>query len=574
MLVTAMCRDSGELSRDEHWRGTCSTREQMKPELEKVHAVFLTETEEQLVNLEQELLALEASPGPESLRAVFRTVHTLKGGTSVMGFTEAVELAHTLEDLLVRLEAGVLVLHSGLGTLLLQSVDALRELVGLRPVAEPDSRLPAKEVHQLLATTVQAARPMEGHSGAGGPERPGEAEHGEARPARERTLRVGLDRLDRMLDLTGEISIARGRLTNMLTNAHLYTPQQLLEAHREADGLYLDLQELVMKVRMVPIGRTFQPFARTVRDLSQTLGKQVRLVVSGEDVEVDTTVTELIRDPLTHLVRNAMDHGLECPEVRRAQGKDPTGTLVLRACHEAGTIVIQIVDDGAGLDRERIAARARERGLLGPEEERSDEDLFRLIFEPGFSTAERVTELSGRGVGMDVVKRNVEALRGTISVDTAPGQGTTFSLRLPLTLSIIEGFSVGVGDETYVIPLEHVLECVELPRDERRPGRTGVFNLRGAPLPYLRLREHLQLGGELPPRENIVVIGHGRGQAGIAVDTLLGQGQTVIKPLGKPCQGLPGLAGSTLLGDGRVALILDVPALLLQALKAAPAAAA
>jgi two-component system chemotaxis sensor kinase CheA len=513
------------------------------------------------------------------LRAVFRTVHTLKGGTSVMGFTEAVELAHTLEDLLIRLEAGVLVLHSGLGTLLLQSVDALRELVGLRPVAEPDSRLPAKDVQQLLACTVQAARPMEEGARAGGPERPrpgeGFTEHGDARPARERTLRVGLDRLDRMLDLTGEISIARGRLTTMLTQAHLYTPQQLLEAHREADGLYLDLQELVMKVRMVPIGRTFQPFMRTVRDLGQTTGKQVRLEVSGEDVEVDTTVTELIRDPLTHLVRNAMDHGLEAPEVRGARGKDPTGTLALRAFHEAGSIVIQIADDGAGLDRARIAARARERGLLGPEEERADEDLFRLIFEPGFSTAERVTELSGRGVGMDVVKRNVEALRGTITVDTSPGQGTTFSLRLPLTLSIIEGFSVEVGDETYVIPVENVLECVELPGAERRPGRTGLVNLRGEPLPYLRLRDHFRLGGELPARENIVVIGHGRGQAGIAVDTLLGQGQTVIKPLGKLCQGLPGVAGSTILGDGRVALILDVPALLLQALKAAsfPAAA-
>ncbi len=550
----------------------------MKPELEKILAVFLTETEEQLVSLEQDLLALEASPGPATLRAVFRTVHTLKGGTSVMGFTEAVELAHTLEDLLTRLEAGVLVLHSGLGTLLLQSVDALRELVGLRPVAEPDLRLPAKDVHQLLACTVQAARPMEEGARAGGAERPrpgeGLTEHGDARPARERTLRVGLDRLDRMLNLTGEISIARGRLTTMLTQAHLYTPQQLLEAHREADGLCLDLQELVMKVRMVPIGRTFQPFTRTVRDLGQTTGKQVRLEVSGEDVEVDTTVTELIRDPLTHLVRNAMDHGLEAPEVRGALGKDPTGTLALRAFHEAGSIVVQIADDGAGLDRARIAARARERGLLGPEEERADEELFRLIFEPGFSTAERVTELSGRGVGMDVVKRNVEALRGTITVDTSPGQGTTFSLRLPLTLSIIEGFSVEVGDETYVIPLENVLECVELPGAERRPGRTGLVNLRGEPLPYLRLRDHFRLGGELPARENIVVIGHGRGQAGIAVDTLLGQGQTVIKPLGKLCQGLPGVAGSTILGDGRVALILDVPALLLQALKANPSAAA
>ncbi|HYO56152.1 chemotaxis protein CheA [Archangium sp.] len=544
----------------------------MKPELEKVHAVFLTETEEQLVSLEQELLALEASPGQEALRAVFRTVHTLKGGTAVMGFSEAVELAHTLEDLLTRLEAGVLVLHSGLGTLLLQSVDALRELVGLRPVAEPDLRLPAKDIHSLLASTVEAARPMAPPSSCGGAEWHGTEAHAEVHPARERTLRVGLDRLDRMLDLTGEMSIARGRLTTMLAQAHRYTPQQLLEAHREADRLYMDLQELVMKVRMVPIGRTFQPFTRTVRDLCLATSKRVRLEVSGEDVEVDTTVTELIRDPLTHLVRNAMDHGMEAPEVRQERGKDPIGTLALRARHEAGSIIIQVADDGAGLDRARILGRARERGLLGPEEEPPEEALFRLIFEPGFSTAERVTELSGRGVGMDVVKRNVELLRGTISVDTLPGQGTTFSLRLPLTLSIIEGFSVGVGEETYVIPLENVLECVELPRAERCPGHTGVFNLRGEPLPYLCLREHFTLGGEPPSRESIVVIGHGRGRAGIAVDVLLGQGQTVIKPLGKPCQGLPGLAGSTLMGDGRVALILDVSALLQQALKADPRA--
>ncbi|HEX5745180.1 MAG TPA: chemotaxis protein CheA [Archangium sp.] len=548
----------------------------MNPELEKVHAVFLTETEEQLVSLEQELLALEASPGPETLRAVFRTVHTLKGGTAVMGYTAAVELAHTLEELLTRLEAGVLVLHSGLGTLLLQSVDALRERVGLRPVTEPDLRLPASDVHSLLASTVAASRPMGQGPASGGAEWHGpgaSAGPAEPSPARERTLRVGLDRLDRMLDLTGEIAIARGRLATLLAQAHRYTPEQLLEAHREADALYLDLQELVMKVRMVPIGRTFQPFTRTVRDLCLATGKRVRLEMSGQEVEVDTTVTELIRDPLTHLIRNAMDHGMETPEVREAQGKEPTGTLALRACHEAGNIIIHVSDDGAGLDRARILARARERGLVGPEETPEDDALFRLIFEPGFSTAERVTELSGRGVGMDVVKRNVEQLRGTITVDTAPGKGTTFGLRLPLTLSIIEGFSVGMGEETYVIPLEHVVECVELPPGECRPGRTGVFNLRGEPLPYLRLREHFSLGGEPPPRESIVVIGYGRRRAGIAVDTLLGQGQTVIKPLGKPCQGLPGLAGSTLLGDGRVALILDVPALLQQALKAVPAAA-
>ncbi|MDC0713638.1 chemotaxis protein CheA [Stigmatella sp. ncwal1] len=540
----------------------------MTPELEKVHAVFLAEAEEQLATLEQELLALERAFGPEPLQAVFRTIHTFKGSAASVGFNEAVELAHTLEDLLTLLETQAIMLYDGLGSLLLQAVDGLRERVGLTRSSDPSLGLPAAEVQGLLASLVRAARPA-GFTGRAPPQERAKPAPETAAP-REHTLRVGLHRLDRMLDLTGEIAIARGRLATMLAQAHRYTPQQLLEAHGEGDRLYLDLQELVMKVRMVPIGRTFQPFGRTVRDLSLHLGKQIRWEVSGEDVEVDTTVAELIRDPLTHLVRNAVDHGLETPEVRQARGKDPTGTLAFRAFHEAGTIVIQVADDGAGLDRECIAARARTLGLIGPEESPDDGTLLRLILEPGFSTAERVTELSGRGVGMDVVKRNVDMLRGTVSVESTPGQGTTFSLRLPLTLSIIEGFSVAVGPQTYVIPLENVLECVELPVEECHPGRTGFVNLRGAALPYVRLREHFGLGGSAPSRENLVVIGHGRGVAGLAVDTLLGQGQTVIKPLGKFCQGLPGLAGSTLLGDGRVALILDVPALLQQAVKAPP----
>ncbi|OJH34472.1 chemotaxis protein CheA [Cystobacter ferrugineus] len=541
----------------------------MTPELEKIHALFLAEAEEQLATLEQGLLALERTSGPQSLSSLLCTLHTLKGGAGAVGLTETVELAHLLEDLLTRVEAQAIVLHAGLGSLLLQAVDVLREQVGLAPASEPAQRLPALEVRRLLESTLKAARPVP--SRAAVPER--SASSSEPTVLREHTLRVGLGRLDRMLDLTGEISIARGRLAEMLAQAHRYTPQQLLEAHRDGDRLYLDLQELVMKVRMVPIGRTFQPFVRTVRDLGLAMGKQVRCELSGEDVEVDTTIAELIRDPLTHLVRNAMDHGLETPEVRQARGKEPTGSLSLRAFHDAGTLVIQVVDDGAGLDRERITARARALGLLGPEETPDDGALLRLILAPGFSTAERITELSGRGVGMDVVKRNVESLRGTVSVDSTPGQGTTFSLRLPLTLSIIEGFNVAVGNETYVIPLQNVLECVELPAAESRPGRTGFFSLRGAALPYLRLREHFGLGGSTPARENLVVIGHERGLAGLAVDTLLGQGQTVIKPLGRFCQGLPGLSGSTLLGDGRVALILDVPALLQQVLQAAPPAA-
>ncbi|WNG14764.1 chemotaxis protein CheA [Cystobacter fuscus] len=540
----------------------------MTPELEKIHALFLAEAEEQLATLEQGLLALERTSGPPPLASLLCTLHTFKGGAGAVGLTAAVELAHLLEDLLTLLEARAVVLHAGLGSLMLQAVDVLREQVGLEPASEPAQRLPAPEVRRLLESTLKASQPVQARAAA---ERP--ATPAEPTAHREHTLRVGLGRLDRMLDLTGEIAIARGRLAEMLAQAHRYTPQQLLEAHRDGDRLYLDLQEVVMKVRMVPIGRTFQPFVRTVRDLGLAMGKQVRCELSGEDVEVDTTIAELIRDPLTHLVRNAMDHGLETPEVRQARGKAPTGTLSLRAFHDAGTLVIQVVDDGMGLDRERITARARAQGLLGPEETPDDGALLRLILAPGFSTAERITELSGRGVGMDVVKRNVESLRGTVSVDSAPGEGTTFSLRLPLTLSIIEGFNVAVGGETYVIPLQNVLECVELPAAESRPGRTGVFSLRGSALPYLRLREHFGLGGSTPARENLVVIGHERGLAGLAVDTLLGQGQTVIKPLGRFCQGLPGLSGSTLLGDGRVALILDVPALLHQALQAAPPAA-
>jgi two-component system chemotaxis sensor kinase CheA len=378
---------------------------------------------------------------------------------------------------------------------------------------------------------------------------------------------VGLDRLDRMLDLTGEIAIARGRLTTLLEHADRYTPQQLLEAHREADRLYLDLQELVLKARMVPIGRAFQPFARTLRDLCEATGKLVQLEVSGEDVEVDTTIVELIRDPLIHLVRNAVDHGIELPSVRKQRGKHFKGTLRLRAFHDAGSIVVEVEDDGAGLDRDRIRERARAMRLLGPGEEREDADLFQLVFIPGFTTAERVTELSGRGIGMDVVKSRVESLRGSISIETREGMGTTISMRLPLMLSIIEGFLVGVGTETYVLPLQSVLECVDLPEDERRPGRTGVINLRGQPLPYLRLREHFGVEGAPPARESVVVIRHGRGQAGLAVDTLLGEGQTVVKPLGRLFQRVSGVSGSAILGTGRVALILDVAALLKRALR-------
>jgi two-component system chemotaxis sensor kinase CheA len=343
--------------------------------------------------------------------------------------------------------------------------------------------------------------------------------------------------------------------------------EEVLEAHLETDPLYLELQELVMKARMVPVGPTFRQYVRTVRDMAAATGKSVRLLIQGEDVEVDTRVIEHLRDPLTHMIRNAVDHGIEPAHVRQARGKDPCGRVTLRAYHEAGSIVIQVADDGAGLDRERIVERAKSQGIVSEPEKLTDAEVYQFVFEPGFSTAETVTDLSGRGVGMDVVRRNVEALRGSIAIDSHPSEGSTITIRLPLTLAIIEGFGVGVGNETYVIPLEAVLECLELPAEEKPQGNgRGVINLRGKALPYLRLRNLFALDGETPHRENVVVVQHGSGQAGIAVDVLYGASQTVIKPLGELFQGLPGIAGSTILGNGRVALILDVPGLLRDAL--------
>jgi two-component system chemotaxis sensor kinase CheA len=539
----------------------------MQVDLETVRAVFRAEATEQLSSVEQDILEAEASASAGTLDRIFRAIHTLKGNARLMGFPAASELAHAFEDLIEKLSARKAPVSPALGTLLLHAVDGLRELIGVASTEHGRGKVDIIEIQRRLAEAAREGRSSmpvaepdqenpETEQAAGAP----------AHTAAEQSLRVGLHQLDKILDLTGEIAIARGRLSTMLEQAGRYTPAQLLAAHQDADRLYLDLQELVLKVRMVPIGRAFKPFSRTLRDLCATTGKVVRLEMSGEDVEVDTTVVDLIQDPLTHLVRNAVDHGIELPSVRKQRGKEYYGTLKLRAFHEAGSVVVEVEDDGAGLDRERIRARARAMGLLGPEEERGDAELFQLIFMAGFSTAERVTEMSGRGIGMDVVKRNIESLRGSISIDTRPGAGTTFSMRLPLMLSIIEGFSVSVGEEIYVLPLQSVLECVELPEHEQRPGRIDVLNLRGQPLPYLRLRDHFALPGPPPARESVVVVSHGRAQAGLAVDTLLGQGQTVVKPLGQLFQNVSGVSGSAILGTGRVALILDVPALLKKAL--------
>jgi two-component system chemotaxis sensor kinase CheA len=385
---------------------------------------------------------------------------------------------------------------------------------------------------------------------------------GEARVLEGRTLRVDVDRLDRMLRLAGEIAISRGRLREMLDRAE--GARDALETHREGDRLFLDLQEQIMEARLVPLGPVFRRHQRTVRDVALAVGKQVALVVEGDEVEVDMTVVEHMRDPLTHMIRNAIDHGIEAPEVRARRGKDPCGRITLRARRDSGSIVIEIEDDGGGLDLERIRETGAARGL--DTAHMRDAELRNLIFTSGFSTAEAVTDLSGRGVGMEVVRRNVDLLRGTIAVESRPEAGTTVSIRVPLTLAIIDGFQVSAGAETYVVPLDAVVECMELPAEAGdRAAACGVIDVRGDAVPFLRLGGLFGLASGAAARENVVVVKHEERLTGIAVDALLGQSQTVVKPLSKIFRGLPGVAGSTILGDGRVALILDVPALMREA---------
>jgi two-component system chemotaxis sensor kinase CheA len=378
---------------------------------------------------------------------------------------------------------------------------------------------------------------------------------GEAAGRESRSIRIDAPRLDRLIDVVGELVIAGASAG--LKAAH-HRDEALVLALGEVMRLVEEVRDSALQLRMVPIGTTFSRFQRVVRDISADLGKDVNLVISGGDTEVDKALVEQIGDPLTHLVRNSMDHGIESAEERLAAGKPARGTLRLNAFHDSGSIVIEVSDDGGGIDVERVRAKALERGVVEPGTVLSDAEVYALIFEPGFSTASSVSNLSGRGVGMDVVKRNVTALRGTIDVESHPGQGCTMRIRLPLTLAIIDGFLVGVGGATFVVPLDRVIECVELaPSAETR----DFMGLRGEVLPFIRLRSLFTIEGERPRRENVVVVEYAGMKVGLVVDTLMGEFQTVIKPLGRIFGHVRGISGSTILGNGDVALIIDVPML-------------
>ena len=433
----------------------------------------------------------------------------------------------------------------------------------LRAAGLPDSRIAAvlEECGSLTSSEIELALKPESTPAAAPAAAAQQLAAQTSGAHREgQTIRVDSLKLDNLITRIGEL-ITAAASANLA--ARRSGNRDFEESMANVTSLVEEIREGSLQLRMVKIGATFSRFRRVVHDVSRELGKEIELQISGEETELDKTVVERITDPLTHLVRNAIDHGIEAADVRTARGKSPAGSIKLNAYHDSGTIVIEVSDDGGGLKRDRILAKALERGLIDAADKPGDSDLFNLIFEPGFSTAEAVTNLSGRGVGMDVVKRNITALRGVVSVKSVEGAGTTVTVRLPLTLAIINGFQVGVGSSIFVLPLDSIDECVEFSAADGH----DFTSLRGEVLPFIHLRT--LFGSAVAPakRQSIVVVRHGGKRAGIVVDTLLGEFQTVIKPLAKMFAQVGCVSGSSILGTGDVALILDVPAVLERAMQ-------
>jgi two-component system chemotaxis sensor kinase CheA len=523
---------------------------------------FLSDSEEDLGAMEQALLVLETRPDDvRALDTIFRKAHTLKGNAATLALDGFARVAHALEDILHALRSRRIELTGDLTTAVLQGIDALRQSLGeLRAgrsgelgshddlLAELAARLETAEGGSSSAALAEAAAPVPVEDKAWELDR------------WQPVLRVEVGKLDLLLGLVTRASVIQGQMGAALLQAQMSS--DLAELHEKSERVLLELQDWVMDARMVPVSALFRSHGRTVRDVARSYGKRARLVIEGDNVRVDTGVADNVRDALTHLVRNAVDHGIEAPNVRLARGKQAEGAITLRARQRANQVVIEVSDDGAGFSETRMRARARALG-------RSDVDslpaeaLFRLAFEPGFSTAEQVSAVSGRGVGMDVVLRKVEALQGTVEIDSRPGMGTTIELRLPLTLSVIEGLWLRVADVDYIVPLDEVTECLELSAGlQSRAEREEIIELRGEPVPLVPLRRVFGIAGPAPLVQRVIIVRHERASAGLVVDAIEGQRQTVIRPLGRLFRDVPGISGSTLRTDGKVALVIDVARLL------------
>jgi len=589
---------------------------------------FLVESYENLDRLDQDLIVLEKDPANrDTLASIFRTIHTIKGTSGFLAFNQLEAVTHAGESLLSRLRDGALALNAEITTALLAMVDAVREMLkGIDETGKEGER----DDRELIAKLTRLLEPQPSSSGhtlanptcGSKPDsvsnlgkilvQPGEAQSSDVKAtveqqtagdprhveetlvekgavksqdiidalnsqqqaragnsASDSTIRVDVGQLDRLMNRVGELVLLRNQIVQYTNSSD---DDELLATSQRLNLLTTELQEGVMKTRMQPIGNIWSKFPRTVRDVAVGCGKQVRIEMEGKETELDKTIIEAIKDPLTHLVRNAVDHGIERPEARQAAGKNPEGRLFLRAFHEGGQVNIEVTDDGAGLDYEKIRNKAIQKALITADHgaRMTEREVANLIFLPGFSTAEKVTNVSGRGVGMDVVKTNIEKIGGTVDLQSRPGQGSTVRMKIPLTLAIIPALIVTTAGDRYAIPQVSLLELVRLEGEQARKGLelangAPVYRLRGKLLPLVYLNRELraessQAGGA--GREsrsvNIVVLRADDRQFGLVVDEINDTEEIVVKPLSKQLKSINAYAGATIMGDGKVALILDV----------------
>jgi len=520
---------------------------------------FLIESHENLNRLDQEIVELEQRPSDKDLLAsVFRTIHTIKGTCGFLGFPCLERIAHHAETLLSRVRAGERALSSDLVALILECLDAVRKILA---AIEATGKEGPDEYASLIDKLESAADGTATDRGAAPADAvQTESERGSA--VSESAIRVDVGLLDKLMNLVGELVLARNQVLQFTTQKE---DGELNATSQRLNLITTELQENVMKTRMQPIGVVWNKLPRLVRDTAHACGKRVRLEMDGSGTELDKTIIEAIKDPLTHLVRNCCDHGIETPEERAKAGKPTHGTVTLKAYHEGGQVNIEIADDGAGVDVAQVKQKALEKGLIRPEqaERMSDHEVFQLIFQAGFSTARAVTKVSGRGVGLDVVRSNVERIGGTVDVSSVLGQGTTIKLKIPLTLAIIPGLVVTSGGERFLIPQASLLELIRIDGDSagkiERVHGTPVYRRRGRLLPIAFLNQVLGLRAvSNEDVVNIVVLQAEDHQFGLVVDGIKDTQEIVVKPLGKQLKGLSVYAGATIMGDGRVALILDV----------------
>lgn len=550
-------------------------------------AAFFEEAAENLTGLEEGLLQLESRPDDaELINGIFRAAHSIKGTGGAMGFTDVAQFTHHLETVLDYMRQGKLLPTADRVQLMLKATDALSSMIA----AARDGSAGPDDLEGLVDTLRQQTanfnsvsaldnvQPKSATSTSGEipgvtlfdeqPARPEQATKSEPISAKRApgadSIRVSVAKVEDLINLVGELVIANSMVQQAYSSSDV-DPQVLQEAIAGMDLTTRQLQEQVMAVRLMPMATLFRRFPRIVHDLAKSLGKNVNLVMEGEETELDKQVIEEVSDPLTHLIRNAVDHGLELPEKRVAVGKPAEGHITLRAYHEGGNVVIEVADDGAGINTQRVRQKAIERGVITSDATLTDDEICQLIMLPGLTTAEKITDVSGRGVGLDVVQRNVAALNGSIHIHSKFGQGCTFRIRLPLTMAILDGLAMRLSNDVYVLPLVSVVESLRPDPSQivHVAERGELLMVRGEPLPLIHTRRMFHANAATTdPCSGLVVLVENQGRKyGLVVDELVGQLQVVMKSLETNYERVEGVSGATILGDGRIAMIVDIAGL-------------